>query len=187
MVFSLGKMEYSARTMNGEDSFWRPTSLRERDDLGDFAYVVVEEEIDGMLGLVVADWPSGGLGAPRFDDKGEFELAVDREALQQRTSDRRVAEADALPYEVVRELRSRRVEVGDVFAVRPLEELDPEGDPERLRSCEWIGETLDVTAEAREAAKAKMYEALTPPLDPRLAKRLIEEPAQAEEHGETTA
>lgn len=169
--------------MINEESAWRPTSLREREDLGDFAYVVVEEEIDGMIGLVVAEWPSGGLGAPRFDDKAEFELAVQREALQQRASERQVAEAGALPDEVVDDLRNRRVQVGDVFAVRPVEDLDPDIEPERLQTCEWIGETLDLTADAREAAKAKMYEALTPPLDPYIARRLIAEREQADEPG----
>lgn len=170
--------------MNGEESPWRPASLREREDLEGFAYVVVEEEIDGMMGLVVAEWPTGGRGAPRFGGKGELELAVDREALQRRVSDRQVAEAGALPDEVVDELRNRRVEVGDVFAIRLLEDLDPEDEPERLQECRWIGETLDVTAEAREAAKAKMYESLTPPLDPRIAKRLIAEHELASGSGE---
>jgi hypothetical protein len=161
---------------------WRPASLHHHESLEGFAYVVVEEEIDGTMGLVVAHWPTGGRGAPRFRDDGEFEVAVDREALQERLAERRVPEAGGLPEEVAEELRSRRVEVGDVFAVEVLGEL-PADDPD-WRKCEWVGETIDVTAEAREAAKAKMYEALTPELDKRLAKRLI---ADAKEPGEATA
>jgi hypothetical protein len=168
--------------MAGEDSPWRPGSLRDREDLEDFAYVVVEEDIDGTLGLVAAQWPSGGHGAPRFDDQGEFELAVDRNALQRHISDRRVPESEQLPEETVTALRERRIEVGDVFAIKPVGDLSPEP----LRRCEWVGETLDVTAEAREAAKAKMYEALTPPLHPRVAKQLLEE-KQATEAGEAIA
>jgi hypothetical protein len=44
---------------NGE-SPWRPASLGHRDDLEELIYMVVEEEIDGTMGLVVAAWPSGG-------------------------------------------------------------------------------------------------------------------------------
>jgi hypothetical protein len=172
--------------MAGEDSPWRPPSLRDRDDLEDFAYVVVEEEIDGTMGLVVAEWPSGGRGAPRFHEKGEFELAVPREELQRHVSDRRVPRTGELPDAVADELRHRPVSVGDVFAIRPTEDLDP-ADSERLRRCEWMGETLDVTAEAREAAKATMYEALTPPLDPHLAKRLLAESERPTEPGEPAA
>lgn len=169
--------------MASEDSPWQPASLRERDDLEDFAYVVVEEEIDGTMGLVVAEWPSGGRAAPRFHGQREFELAVDREEMRRHVSDRRVPRADELPDEVVDELRNRRIEVGDVFAIKPVEDLFAE-DPDRLQTCEWMGEALDVTAEAREAAKAKMYEALTPPLDPRLAERLRAKPEQATERSE---
>lgn len=172
--------------MTGERSAWRPPSLREREDLGEFAYVVVEEEIDGTMGLVVAEWPAGGLGAPRFHGEDEFELAVDREALQRAASERNVPEAAELPDEVARELRDRRIEVGDVFAIRLLEDPSAE-DPERVRSCEWVGEAIDVTAEAREAAKAKMYEALAAPLEEDLAERLLAEGEETTEHGEATA
>jgi len=161
---------------------WRPASLHHRERLEHFAYVVVEEEIDRTMGLVVAQWPTGGRGAPRFGDDGEFEVAADREELQRRLSERHVPEAAELPDEVAAELRTRRVEVGDVFAIEILGELSPE-DPD-ARSCEWVGEAIDITAEAREAAKAKMYEALTPELDEHMAKRLI---ADAKERREPRA
>ncbi|HEY2714859.1 MAG TPA: hypothetical protein VGI73_01410 [Solirubrobacterales bacterium] len=167
--------------MTAEHSPWRPPSLHHREKLDHLAYVVVEEEIDGTMGLVVAHWPSGGRGAPRFRDDGEFEVAVDREELQRRLAERRVPEAADLPDAVAAELRSRRVEVGDVFAIEVLGELSPDDD---WRNCEWVGETIDLTAEAREAAKAKMYEALTPELDKRMAKRLI---ADAKEPREPAA
>lgn len=157
--------------MAGEDSPWQPGLLKERGDLEDFAYVVVEEEIDGTLGLVVADWPDGGSGAPRFHGKDEFELAVDRDEMQRRLSGREVPQVD-VPEAVLEELRDRPVRVGDVFAIKPVAEIAPE-DPDQVQTCDWIGETLDLTAEAREAAKAKTYEALTPPLDPQVAKQLM--------------
>lgn len=157
--------------MPGEDSPWQPGPLKERGDLEEFSYVVVEEEIDGTLGLVVADWPDGGSGVPRFHGKDEFELAVDRDEMQRRLSDRQVPQLD-LPDAVQEELRNRPVRVGDVFAIKPVAEIAPE-DPDRVQTCDWIGETLDLTAEAREAAKAKTYEALTPPLDPQVAEQLM--------------
>jgi hypothetical protein len=158
--------------MANTDSPWRPPSLRRREDLESFVYVVVEEEIDGTMGLVVAEWPEGGTGGPRFHEQGEVELAVDREALQRRLSERKVPAPAAMNDEIMAELRNRRVEAGDVFAVQSVGAFSPEADPEELRDCAWIDEALDITADAREAAKAKMYEALTSPLDPRIARRL---------------
>jgi hypothetical protein len=76
---------------------------------------------------------------------------------------------------VVDDLRSRRISVGDVFAVKPSQEVDFSDDPEELQTGAWMEEVLDITAEAREAAKVKMYEALTPPLDTELQKHLIAE------------
>jgi hypothetical protein len=157
--------------MVSEDSPWQPASLQGRDDLEDFAYVIVEEEIDETLGLVVAEWPDGGRGAPRFHDKGEFELAVDREEMQRHLVDRQMPQAE-VPDAVLEELRRREIRVGDVFAIKPVEPLAPE-DPDQVQTAEWMGETLDLTAEAREAARAKTYEALTPPLDPEVAEQLI--------------
>lgn len=146
-----------------------------RDDLEQLIYMVVEEEIDGTMGLVIAKWPSGGHGAPRFSDEGEFELAIEREELQRQVEDRRVPGAEEIPSEVVHDLRSRRISVGDVFAVRPSREVDFPDDPEVLNSGVWMEEVLDITAEAREAAKVKMYEALTPPLGSDLERHLIAE------------
>ncbi|HEY7949312.1 MAG TPA: hypothetical protein VID51_00595 [Solirubrobacterales bacterium] len=172
---------------------WKPGLIRDRDDIDGFLYVVVEEEIDDTIGLVVAEWPSGGHDAPRFhEESGEFEVAVDREALRRQLSDRQVPEPSdmareegpAIPPEVVPELQTRGIAVGDVFAIRPTNDFSPDADPEWLRSCEWIGEAIDVTAEAREAAKASMYEALTPPLDPALAEELLAESEPATEPGE---
>lgn len=82
------------------------------------------------------------------------------------------------------ELQARGITVGDVFAIRPTDDISPDADPEMLRSCEWIGEAIDITAEAREAAKASMYEALTPPLNPALAEELLAESEPAAEPGE---
>jgi hypothetical protein len=172
--------------MVDQDSPWKPPSLRRRRDFEDLVYVIVEEEIDGTMGLVVAEWPDGGHGGPRFDEKAEFELAVDREALQRHLAERRMPAQPEMSEEAIAELRNRRVASGDVFAVEPAEPLSPETDPDQLRSCGWIGEAIDITADAREAAKAKMYEALTSPLGTDLAKRLLAEERETEP-GEATA
>jgi hypothetical protein len=79
---------------------WKPGLVRDRDDIDGFLYVVVEEEIDDTIGLVLAEWPSGGHGAPRFhEESGEFEVAADREALRRQLSDRQVPE----PSDIARE------------------------------------------------------------------------------------
>ena len=104
------------------------------------------------------------------------------------------ADADALERFLAQhrrphELAERPLRVGDVFAVRPvpgafervraeLEEqrrLDPFLDP-----ASWIRPPVyDVSADAREAAKASFYAAVTPPLDPERAGEL--EPLLGEE------
>lgn len=167
--------------MVSEDFPWQPVPLRGRDDLEQFFYVIVEEEIDETLGLVVAEWPAGGPSAPRFHDKGEFELAVDRKEMQEHLADRQVPGVE-VPAAVLEELRRRRVRVGDVFAIMSAEGIAPD-DPDQVQTCEWMGETLDITAEAREAAKAKTYEALTPPLNPELAEELMASDRETEPGG----
>jgi hypothetical protein len=166
---------------------WRPGILRDRqqEDFDELLYVVVEERIDDTIGLVVAEWPAGGDGPPRFRQGGlEFEAPADRTALQERLSGRRVdsaavAAAAAEPAALVPVLQAREITVGDVFAIRPALKISADTDPQDLRDCEWIGEAFDITAVAREAAKVAMYEALTPPLDPAVTKRLLDEKAAA--------
>lgn len=167
--------------MSDLTSPWRPPNLRERSDIHDFLYVVVEEEIDGVIGLVVAEWPEADEGGgPRFrPDSDELEIPVERRALQSRLRDRYIpGPGDArdddpqLSTATEEELRRRRVSVGDVFAIRPA--TDPPFQAEGIQDCDWIGEVIDVTPDAREAAKARMYEALTPRLDPEIAEELLE-------------
>jgi hypothetical protein len=171
--------------MPSEHDVWTPDALHEHMDVDGFLYVVVEEEVDSAIGLVIAEWPrSGPNGSPRFPaGSAELELAVWREDLQRRLSERRIPDtgdeerdSSAIPAETERELRTRPISVGDVFAIQPNQDFSPVPDPEQLRNCEWIGEAIDITADAREAAKAKMYEALTPPLDPEVAAELLDEP-----------
>jgi hypothetical protein len=170
---------------------WIPAALGGRDDLDEFLFVVVEEQIDDMVGLVASRWPSsGGDGAPRFGEPGpgfvpsvirvadgsfymEFELSVPQEELEEALAYRRLPggeESEAvLSDQAQDELRRRSVAVGDTFAILP----SPGSAPEELAYLGGFQEVIDITPEAREAAKAAMYSALTPPLDPDLVEEML--------------
>lgn len=163
---------------------WKPPSLAELgdSDLASHLYVVVEEMIDGVVGLLVSEWPNrdrdGGL---HFHfDAIEIELGVGREELEERLSERKVPEktaaaADGREAEV--ELKERPVAVGDTFAVRPSQTPEsPESIPELVEELgvgAWIESVIDVTADAREEAKSAMYKALTPPVKEEVAEALL--------------
>ena len=149
-------------------------------DIGERDYVVVEEVIDDNVGIVVAPWPrldaSGGL---LFADEEERrEGFVDRASFQSRLDER-----DLYAYGVDDEtrpvLQARPLTVGDVFAIEtnlPEEEVDP-----RALGAEWIrGPVIDVTAIARDAAKAAMLAAVTgAPLSPDEVIEIAESPVHA--------
>jgi len=178
--------------MTNSVTLWTPKALGQRDDIGDFAYVVVEELIDDRVGLVASDWPTEDDGAPRFhSDMREAELTMSRTALQSYLNETRSTgpEEDTarLPGEAKFELRQRPVASGDAFAARLEPGLLDRAAAEDVEVVDpaVLGEVVDITAEAREAAKAAMYRALTPPLDRGVAEEML---AAAEErelnHGE---
>lgn len=154
---------------------WRPPSAPESlaalsdDELSRRLYVVVEERIDGTIGLLVSPWPRARQdGRLRFDPEDEeIEVAVGLEELQARLADRD-ASGPASSAETAGALARRPVEVGDAFAVQTSEPPPAPGELEALNggpaSLEWMVAVADVTADAREAAKVATYEALTPPL-----------------------
>lgn len=158
---------------------WKPPALdgltsRELDRL---AYVVVEEKIDDLIGLLISEWPRGGAGGrPVFSEKGyEEEVVVDVKLLQRRLSRRRIpksAEPSARAQAARQALQRRDVAIGDVFAARLVAGADPQEVVDRIGVAKWIAEIVDITAGAREAAKAATYEALTPPLKPKVAAAL---------------
>ncbi|MGP0101808.1 MAG: hypothetical protein ACLPUT_09355 [Solirubrobacteraceae bacterium] len=164
---------------NGETP-WIPVALRKRDDLGGFAYVVVEELIDDRVGLVASEWPAEDDGAPRFHpDMREAELTMSRTDLQAYLNETRSPGPQEviaqLPTESEIELRQRPIAVGDAFAARLMPELleGPAAEEVEVVDAAALGEVIDITAEAREAAKAAMYRALTPPLDPDVAEEVL--------------
>lgn len=163
---------------------WKPPSLLELSDsdLAGHLYVVVEELIDGVVGLLVSEWPGSDRdGGLHFHfDAIEVEIGVDRDELEERLSRRKVPQpivvaADGVAAEA--ELKQRPVAVGDTFAVRPSQTPD---SPEQIGELvdelgigAWIESAIDITADAREEAKSAMYKALTPPVKEEVAAALL--------------
>jgi hypothetical protein len=144
---------------------WEPHAL-DKLDPGRFFYLVIDEIVGASLGLVLSDWPGvdeqGRLcfgGAPRM-------LGADREALQSFVSEHRLPAA----------LAQRPLRIGDAFAVRVIRDALAEVSDELaaqtrleplLLPSQWIEPPVyDVSADAREAAKAAFYAAVTPTLTP---------------------
>jgi hypothetical protein len=143
---------------------WRPEPLTAAEAADEsLRYVLVEEVVGDSIGLLVARWPRAGEdGLPVFADPEEdVEAGADRGALQRYVNAHRAPQ----PGPAEDELRRRPLALGDVFAAR----VDAQG-LERAASVAvaepgWLGAPLvDVTAEARQAARLIFYEAMTPPL-----------------------
>jgi len=171
------------------ESTWQPARVEADVDLADFHYAVVEEGMadDDVVVLLIAPWPEAGAEERPYFPYGidEFVLAAEREPLRQRLSERRLdAGAERLGEGApgaLEELRNRNLSVGDVFALRLDPGFDPGAAPDGpLREFDWIADAIDVTAEAREAAKWKMVEALTPELKDEVVEDLLGEVAEGE-------
>lgn len=161
---------YEQRVVPPEDSFstrpdamWKPVALPLSPESTD-SYVVVDERIYGRLTLAVAPWP-------RVDRAGRL--------LFERSAARGVREADL--QTAVNDFRRRSddeaadrpIRIGDVFLVRGLSGDDP---------SQW--ETIvDVSAQARQAAKIALHSAVAPvaPKDAELELEEEEEPPDLEE------
>lgn len=161
---------------------WRPQLLAGlRPDLGglvaggELAYVVVDELDAGVAGLVISEWPRvDELGRLRFELEADVRVAVDAAALQELLGER-VPVASSGGEAVAGELRRRRLVVGDVFAAplreRPAEDVETPGDPRR-----WLGSPIvDLSSEAREAAKVQYYAAVAHVLDERELDEIVSE------------
>lgn len=164
-----------ARSRAKRGSPWKPPALAgvPSPELNRFKYVVVEERIDDLVGLLVSEWPRGGGGGPPFFPRGgeEEEVVVDRNLLQRRLARRRVPDSTAAGG-TRKALQERDVVVGDVYAARLAAGPDPQEVVDRVGVERWIEEIVDITAEGREAARAATYEALTPRLKPKVASAL---------------
>jgi hypothetical protein len=140
-------------------------------------HVLVEEMVGDSVGLLVAAWPRARDGGrPVFGDpERDVEVGAGRRELQAHVDRLRRPPPGAAPA-VQDELRRRPLALGDVFAVR----VDP-GALEEAASVAvadpgWLaGPVVDVTAEARVAARQVFYEALTPPLPERAREEIEDE------------
>jgi hypothetical protein len=158
---------------------WKPPALEglSAAELKRLSYVVVEEWVDPMVGLLVSPWPrSGDNGQPVFDEAaGEKMVSVEREPLQKRLSRRRIPRSFDLgdgARTTRNDLKQRQIAVGDVFALRLAGGGDPQQDVDEIGVARWIEEAVDITPESRESAKAASYVALTPPLSKTVVREL---------------
>ena len=118
-------------------------------------YVVIDErdQPDGRLSLVLSDWPRlDELGRVRHQHDRLVEVAVPARDWQVMLADRRVPEV----------LRDRPPRIGDAFGVM----LERRVARHLLAP---IGPVVDVTADARDAARAAFYGAVASPLDASVA------------------
>jgi hypothetical protein len=123
----------------------------------DVATIGQRAQADGRLSFVLSAWPrTDDLGRVRHV-RDRFVVAVPAPDWQAMLAERRVPEV----------LRDRPPRIGDAFAVM-LERRDARHllDP--------IGPVVDVTADARDAARAAFYSAVASPLDVSVAADVAE-------------
>jgi hypothetical protein len=161
---------------------WEPAEVRER--LGDGApwdalsYIVIDELHEGVAGLVIGPWP-------RLDPQGRLVFGGEEESRRVATSADEllaVLRRERLPVVPVpvdrrteEQLRERELSIGDVFAAR-LGGV-PGGDP-----ASWPGgPVLDITAEAREMAKAQASATALGVIDQKLIEAIGEELGEDEQ------
>jgi hypothetical protein len=149
-----------------EEKFWRPSALGRANPV-ELRYLVVEEILGASIGLTLSPWPHvDAAGRLRFPIGKTQSLAIDRQSFERYLGKHRRP----------RNLRRRPLRIGDVFAVKVSEaalaavgaELEqPTQFRPLLPAGEWLrGNVYDLTAEAREVAKASFYAAVSDPLTP---------------------
>jgi hypothetical protein len=172
---------------------WVPRTLEsviDDEELSEaWAYVVVDEIVDGRIGLSISRWPWLDTGGRlRFDDADADEsVGVSLEGFQGLLRSRRTLmvmmdEERPMDRDAAQALSERVVRIGDVFAVPRAErgEWTRESEvgehdlvvPDRAR-------IFDITYEAREEAKVAAAAAVAPPLDEEQASRFLGEDGSA--------
>ena len=123
-----------------------------------YAFIDERDQPDGLLSLVLLEWPRlDDLGRMRHRRDRFVEVAVPAGDWQAMLAERRVPEV----------LRNRPPRIGDAFGVM----LDRR-DARHLLAP--IGPVVDVTADARDAARAAFYGAVASPLDASVATDVAE-------------
>jgi len=139
-----------------------PTAVRA------FSYLTVDEISDGIVTLLVSDWPElDRLGRLRFADiSPATAIAVDQAALERLLTKSRIP----------RRLAKRPLRESDAFAAETSAPLELDAATRRDKPGEWISPPIyDITADARDAAKASFFSAVGRPLTP-YAERLLPAP-----------
>ena len=178
--------EVEARSLEELD-WWRPTQLEERVGKkaawGSYRYIVVDELEQGLAELVVSPWP-------RVDERGRLHFGEEDDSTHVTVSEdafvalleRRREPVMRLDLDAERErkLRTRKLEISDVFAARvPRRFVRPAPDPSR-----WIrGEVYDITAVARTVAKGQTKAALSGLIDDRYLEAIGDEIVEGEGEG----
>jgi hypothetical protein len=135
------------------------------------SYVVVDEIVGDAVGVAIHPWPlADRKGRLRFTDYGEGRFAgTSRTELQTWVDEHRVAALGPSATAAVTALATRPLAIGDVFSAT----TDAEGagvPPEALLGSDFV----DLTLDAREAAKLAFYGAVGRPLDEDEAPRWID-------------
>jgi hypothetical protein len=164
---------------------WRPARLARLIGKAwdSYRYIVVDELEQGIAGLVVSPWPRvderGRLYFGEEDDSTHVTVAEDAFlALLERQ--RRPVVKGRLDEERSTALRTRKLEIGDVFAARvSTSKRFARATPDIER---WIrGEVYDISAIARTVAKGQTRAALAGLIDDRYLKAIGDDLALEEE------
>jgi hypothetical protein len=139
---------------------WSPEGIDAAPDR--LSYVVVEEIIEGSIGLSVGGWPEvDEQGRLRFREQAAL-VGIDSDLLEQQLAEHR------RPADIARPLR-----IGDVFAVADVE-IGRGPAEQELSISGWKPPIYDISAQARAAAKSALYAAVAPILEPEQARELDE-------------
>lgn len=154
------------------DRFWEPrvTARGKPAAFGAHKYVTIDELEPTIALLLVTEWPTVDARGRLYFEKDLAILVVERASLE---SLLRRREPTALA--------NRDLRIGDVFAIRfrestPFLDGGDGTETQRVDLEKWvIPPVLDVTRDAREAAKAAYYAAVAPTITHAQAVRLERE------------
>jgi hypothetical protein len=138
---------------------WLAPSLRlSRRSAERLTYVVVDEIVEGIVGLSMSPWPvADELGRLRFDiEQDPVHVAVGLETLCEFLRGRGFPFYP--PKEAAADEEKRGLLIGTTFA---MEIKKPRAVRWGKPLDRWVGQIHDITADARDLAKLALYGALT--------------------------